>query len=287
VEYREGLYIGYRYYDSANVKVAYPFGFGLSYTTFEYSDLQVTNNGVTLSVTNTGKMNGSEVIQLYIGKSDGKIFRPKKELKGFAKVYLRVGESKRVTINFDDKTFRYYNVSTNKWEVEGGNYQIYIGASSQDIRLTAQIERVGTTEILPYDSAILSSYYSGKVNAVSDDEFAVLLGRNIPKSDYNFYKKNRMVIDENCTVSDLRYSKRWIGRLFSWAIRFAIGFCRMFGMRTKANTLVMGMLHQPIRGIAKFGGMSRRQMEGLLLIFNGHLFKGIVHFFTKDKKVKV
>jgi beta-glucosidase len=96
-----------------------------------------------------------------------------------------------------------------------------------------------------------------------------------------------MVMDENCTVSDLRYSKRWIGRLFSWAIRFAIGFCRMFGMRTKANTLVMGMLHQPIRGIAKFGGMSRRQMEGLLLIFNGHLFKGIVHFFTKDKKVKV
>jgi beta-glucosidase len=286
VEYREGLFIGYRYYDTANVKVAYPFGFGLSYTTFAYSDLQVAESGVTLCVTNTGNRNGAEVVQLYVGKKDGKIFRPAKELKGFAKVFLQVGEGKQVTIPFDDKTFRYFNVATNSWEVEGGSYQIYVGASSADIRLNTTIEREGTTEIFPYDRRVLQSYYSGKVSAVSDVEFTALLNHDIPKSDYRFYRKNRMVMDENSTVSDLRYSKRWIGRLFSWMIRFAIGFCKTFGMRSQANTLVMGMLHQPVRGLAKFSGMSRRQMESLLLMFNGHLCKGLVQFLTKDKKVK-
>jgi beta-glucosidase len=248
--------------------------------------LQVTESGVTLCITNTGNRDGAEVVQLYVGKKDGKIFRPAKELKGFAKVFLQVGEGKQVTIPFDDKTFRYFNVATNSWEVEGGSYQIYVGASSADIRLNATIEREGTTEIFPYDRRVLQSYYSGKVSAVSDVEFTALLNHDIPKSDYRFYRKNRMVIDENSTVSDLRYSKRWIGRLFSWMIRFAIGFCKTFGMRSQANTLVMGMLHQPVRGLAKFGGMSRRQMESLLLMFNGHLCKGLVQFLTKDKKVK-
>lgn len=94
---------------------------------------------------------------------------------------------------------------------------------------------------------------------------------------------NREVIDENCTVSDLRYSKRWVGRAFSGVIRFAIMFLRGIGKRTTANTLVMGVLHQPVRGLAKFGGMSRRKMEGLLLMFNGHFFKGVHRFFSKEK----
>ena len=92
-----------------------------------------------------------------------------------------------------------------------------------------------------------------------------------------------MVIHENCTIADLRYSKRWVGRAFSGVIRFAIAFLRKTGKRTTANTLVMGALHQPIRGLAKFGGMSRRQMEALLLMFNGHMFKGIGRFMTKEK----
>ncbi len=95
-----------------------------------------------------------------------------------------------------------------------------------------------------------------------------------------------MLIDENCTVSDLRYSKRWVGRLFSGAIRFLIGAARAFGKRTFANTLVMGVLHQPVRGLAKFGGMSRRQMEAMLMMFNGHLFKGLGRFFSKSKAEK-
>ncbi len=286
VEYREGPYVGYRYYDTANVPVAYPFGFGLSYTTFEYSNVQAGENGVTFTITNTGSVDGAEIAQLYVGKKDGKVFRPAKELKGFKKVFIKVGESAQVTIPFDDKTFRYFNVKTEKWEVEGGEYQLYIGASSVDIRLTASVTKAGTTDVMPYDPEKLPSYYSGKAANVSAEEFKELLGREIPKSGYNFYKKKRMVIEENSTISDLRYSKRWVGRAFSGVIRFAISACRAFGMRTLANTLVMGVLHQPIRGLAKFGGMSRRQMEGLLLMFNGHFFKGVGRFLSKEKVKK-
>ena len=95
-----------------------------------------------------------------------------------------------------------------------------------------------------------------------------------------------MVIHENCTIADLRYSKRWVGRAIAGAIRFAISFLRKIGKRTTANTLVMGVLHQPIRGLAKFGGMSRRQLEAMLMMFNGHFFKGVGRFLTKEKKKK-
>lgn len=286
VEYREGPYIGYRYYDTVGVEVAYPFGFGLSYTTFEYSGVSANENGVTFTITNTGEYDGAEAAQLYVGKKDGKIFRPAKELKGFAKVHLKAGESKTVTIAFDDKTFRYFNVKTDKWEVEGGEYQLYIGASSADIRLTASVTKQDTTDVMPYDAGKLPSYYSGKVANVGDEEFKELLGRDIPKAGYTFYKKKRMVIHENCTISDLRYSKRWVGRAFSGLIRFVIRASKAFGNRTLANTLVMGVLHQPVRGLAKFGGLSRRQMEALLLMFNGHFFKGLGQFFSKEKAKK-
>ena len=93
-----------------------------------------------------------------------------------------------------------------------------------------------------------------------------------------------MVIHENCTVADLRYARGWAGRAFSGIIRFAVSFCKTFGMRTKANTLIMGVVHQPVRGLAKYGGMTRRQMEGLLVIFNGKFFRGPNRFLTKEKQ---
>ena len=108
VEYREGPYIGYRYFDTAGVPVAYPFGYGLSYTTFEYSDAVANEKGVTFKIKNTGAFDGAEAAQLYVGKKDGKVFRPAKELKGFKKVFVKAGESATVTIPFDDKTFRYF-----------------------------------------------------------------------------------------------------------------------------------------------------------------------------------
>ena len=286
VEYREGPFIGYRYYDTAKVNVEYPFGYGLSYTKFEYGNVSADDSGVTFEITNVGGCDGAEIAQLYVGKSISKLIRPAKELKGFKKVFIKAGEKATVTIPFDDKTFRYFNVRTNKWEVEGGAYDLYVGASSVDIRLTAAVEKSGTTNEMPYDIAALPAYASGQIKKVPDEQFKALLGREIPSPEYDFYKKNRMVIHENCTVSDLRYSKRWVGRFFSGLIRFAIRLLRAFGQRTTANTLVMGVLHQPVRGMAKFGGMNRRQMEALLLMFNGHFFKGLGQFLSKDKAEK-
>jgi beta-glucosidase len=287
VEYREGIFVGYRYYQTAEVPVQFPFGFGLSYTKFEYSNLTCTDKGVKFTVKNVGDVDGKEVCQLYVGKKDSAIFRPVRELKGFAKVALKAGESKEVEIAFDEFTFRFFDVITNTWQVEGGEYAIEIGASSQDIRLASTVEKAGTVSEFAYNKEDLPSYYSGKAGDVSDAEWEKLLGRPIPDGNYKFYKKNRMVIHENCTIDDLRYSKRWVGRVFSWAIRAAKGLMGgLLGNRTMANTLEMGMVHQPIRGLAKFGGMTRRQMEGMIMMFNGHLFKGLGKMMSKDPEQK-
>ena len=135
-EYREAMFVGYRYFDTFDKAVRYPFGFGLSYTTFEYSDLKVTDKGAAFTVRNTGDAAGAEVVQMYVGLPASKILRAKKELKGFAKIFLAPGESKEVTIPFDGYTFRYWNVKKNAWTVEGGTYIISIGSSVADIRLT-------------------------------------------------------------------------------------------------------------------------------------------------------
>lgn len=293
VEYREGMFIGYRYFDTAEVPVKYPFGFGLSYTTFEYSDLTVDAKGATFTITNTGKVDGAEVAQVYIGKKDTEIIRPKKELKGFTKVFLKAGESKTVTVPFDDKAFRYYNVDTLNWEVEGGEYQVYVAASVSDVKLEGTVTQEGTGAKSPYDKEKLPSYFSGKVADVPTEEFEALLQTgnekvkyNRPNPNYPFYKKNRMVIHANCTVADLRYSKRWVGRLFSGAITLAINFMRAIGNRTLANTLVMGMYHQPMRGMAKFAGFGMYRMNGLITMFNGHFFKGLGMFLAGDPQTK-
>jgi beta-glucosidase len=285
VEYREGLYIGYRYYDTALLQVKYPFGYGLSYTKFAYSDYKIDEKGVTFKISNIGSRDGAEVAQLYVAGVNLKIFRPKKELKGFAKVFLKKGETKEVRINFDDKTFRYFNVRTNKWEIEGGIYNIMIGASVIDIKLSQTMDVKGTTEINPYDPTKLPSYYSGEAANVSDEEFTTLLGRKIPNSHYDFFKKNRIKVTYNTTVNELRYSRGWTGRFFSWAIRFAIKFLRGIGNVNLSNTLIMGVEFQPMRGISRMtgGAICWYQLDGMITMFNGHLFKGL-HQMMKGKK---
>lgn len=145
-EYREGLFVGYRYYDTSGARFQYPFGYGLSYTEFTYSDLDVDESGVSFTLENTGAMDRAEVAQLYIGMPNGKVFRPKKELKGFRKIFLKKGEKKRIRIAFDDKSFRFWNVKTGQWETEGGESQIMIGACVADIRLTGTLVVRGNME---------------------------------------------------------------------------------------------------------------------------------------------
>ncbi|MBO4540537.1 MAG: glycoside hydrolase family 3 C-terminal domain-containing protein, partial [Bacilli bacterium] len=176
-EYRESLYVGYRYYEKSGTDVLYPFGYGLSYTKFEYKDLKVDEKGATFKLKNIGQVKGKEVAQLYIRLPKSKIFRPIKELKGFAKVELEPGEEKEVFIPFDEYTFRYFNVKTNQWEIEEGDYEVLIGASTADVWLMEKIHKAGTTDVLPYDPAKCPSYFSGHVSNVNDEEFKYILGR--------------------------------------------------------------------------------------------------------------
>ena len=184
-EYREGIYVGYRYFDTAGVPVNYPFGYGLSYTTFEYDNLQVKPDGATFTLRNTGKYDGAEIAQLYVGLPGAKVFRPVKELKGFSKVFLKAGEEQTVTIKFDDKTFRYWNMKTNKWEVEGGVYSIMIGASCADIRLQDSLAIIGTTEVMPYYTNRVSSYVEGKSSRSEMRSTRTILGHSIPDGSWS------------------------------------------------------------------------------------------------------
>ncbi len=281
VEYREGLFVGYRYYATAGVRARYPFGYGLSYTKFDYSNVRATEQGVVFTLTNSGKTAGDEVAQVYLSKKNSAVIRPALELKGFARVHLEAGESKEVTVPFDDRTFAFYDVTTKSWEIEGGTYEVKVGASSEDIRLVSEVSVSG---MVPSDELYrFPSYAAGDVKNVPDAEFYDLLGY-VPEEEAAQAK--RVPVHENTTVGDLRYAPGWTGRLFSWAIRASISVLRFFGARETVNTLIMGVLHQPMRGIAKFGGFSRNKMEGLITMFNGHFFKGAGLFLKKDKKAK-
>ena len=138
--YYDDIYVGYRYYDTYNAEPEFPFGFGLSYTTFSYSNLKIAaaNKKATVAFTvkNTGKVAGADVAQVYVHQQKSALPRPQKELKGFQKVFLQPGQSKTVTITLDENAFQYFNDNLNKWVSEPGRFDILIGNSSRDIRLT-------------------------------------------------------------------------------------------------------------------------------------------------------
>lgn len=283
VEYRESIFIGYRYYDIANVNVLFPFGYGLSYTTFEYSDLKVNKDGVNFNLTNTGNRAGMEVVQLYVGCKTGAIFRANKELKGFKKIFLHPGETKSVAIPFDDKTFRYFNVKTNKWEIEEANYEIMIGASSEDIRLVDIQFIKGTGAPLPYDRMKLPSYYTGKVNSVSVGEFENLLGHKVPLSQWNRSKP----LGYNDTIAQCQYAKGRFARFAFHVITFAHWFLRKIGKRSTANLIMMSIYHMPFRGVARMTGgiINMPMLDGILMIVNGQFFKGLRHVLKERSRM--
>lgn len=283
VEYREGLFIGYRYYDTANVAVRFPFGYGLSYTTFEYSDLEVDRAGATFTITNTGNLPGMEAAQLYVGCQSRAIFRPKKELKGFVKVSLQPGESKTVTIPFDDKTFRYFNVKTNQWEIEEADYEIMIGSSSVDIQLSGVLFVEGTGAPLPYDQTDIPSYYSGQVSNVGLEEFETLLGRKVPDAKWDRTKP----LGYNDTIAQCQYAKGLFARFAYQLIKFSHWFLRKIGKRSTANLIMMSVYHMPFRGLARMTGgiMNMPMVDGVLMIVNGQFYKGLKHVLRERKQM--
>ena len=266
-EYREGLYVGYRYYETANKAVRYPFGYGLSYTTFAYSDLKVNAEKVTFTLTNTGSVAGAEIAQLYVAKPDAAVFRPAKELKGFVKVQLEAGESKTVTIPLDDKAFRYWNVATDRWEVEGGSYQLLVGANVQDIRLTAEITLPGTGAPDPYAGKVLSDYRTGNIQNIPDAEFEALLGRSIPEET--------TAIDRTMTLGELNHSRSPLCWLIAGVLTLLV---RSGEKRGKPNLNILFQYNMPLRGLAQMtnGMIGDEFVDGLVLEAKGFWVIGIL-----------
>lgn len=280
-EYREGIFVGYRYYDTSKVRVQYPFGFGLSYTEFTYSDIAVDEMGVTFTIANTGKYDGAEVAQLYVGMWDSRIFRPEKELKGFQKVFLKAGESKKVRIPFDDKTFRFWNIRTNRWETEDGTYRILVGTSCADIRLESDVHVEGDTEVFPYYTNKMPSYYSGLIQQVEDQEFELLLESPIPDGSWSGD------LTVNDAICQMYYAKSPIARFV---------YNKLTKMKKKSEDAgkpdlnILFIYNMPFRAIAKMtGGMvSMEMVEGIVTMVNGHLFRGLGHtiagFFRNQRQ---
>ena len=260
VEYREGLYIGYRYFTTAEKAVRFPFGYGMSYTTFAYSDMAADEQGVSLTVTNTGSVAGTEIVQLYVAKKNSELFRPAKELKGFARVTLAPGEKQRITITLDDKAFRFWNVKANRWEIEGGEYELLVGASVEDIRLCEKISVHGTVTVHPYEDRDLDCYYKGDVLHVSDADFEKLLGHPIPNG--------KTKIDRNLTLGELNHARSPLGWLVWLVLTILLDVSYKRG---KPDLNILFQYNMPLRALAKMtsGGISMGMVDGIVLEAKG------------------
>lgn len=309
-EYRENIFVGYRYFDQAPAKVRYPFGYGLSYTEFSYRDLTVMHIGkmpgnglsapnpearvsVSLTVTNTGKMDGAEVIQLYVGKnSDTAVFKAEKELKAFAKVYLKAGESKRVTLTFNEADLAYYNTKTHGWVVENGTYPILVGANSRDLRLVGSINVTGYRAVsAPYRAETVQAYGEIAACRISDQVFEETIGRPIPREpeilpytiesslmDYQATGMGRFVRKVLLTVLTMDGKK--FERLPEGPTKDAL---------IKNQRFVLNLVPRNCpRSLIQGGGGKTLQMNlahALTAFANGHVFKAIGWLLRREKKL--
>lgn len=271
-EYRESIFVGYRYYETVGKKVMFPFGYGLSYTEFDYRNLKVTAEGVSFYIKNTGNYAGAEIAQLYISKKSEQIFYPVKELKGFQKKYLYPGDEKEVKIPFDDKTFRYYNHITKKWEIEGGVYEVQIGTSVADIRLQSSIIKEGTGAPCPYIKENMKDYFAGTVTQINDSQFEELLDYKI--SDGCWDKEGKLGIND--AIGQMYYAKSLLARMIWYVLTRKKNRSVAKG---KPNLNIMFLYNMPFRGIAKMtGGMVTMDMvHAIVEMVNGKLGKGLIH----------
>lgn len=293
VEYREGIFVGYRYFDTVNKPVQYPFGFGLSYTQFEYSDIKISKNeisdletvDVTFKIKNVGKMKGKEIAQVYVRQNDSKVFKANKELKGFTKVELDVGEEKEVTISLDSRSFAYYNTKINNWYVESGDYQILVGASSRDIKLTAQLTIKTTTEAEEPDYKTIAPSYCKiaegiDIKTIEKEEFQNLLGFEVP--DNSEYVKGQL--NKNCSVAQMRASG--FGRVM---YRLLVLGSKIVALGSEnPDMITKSVLDMPYRSFSGFSGgiLSPMSIDGLVDWCNGTKggFRKFVAGFKKKNK---
>lgn len=271
--YREGPFVGYRYYTTAGVPVLFPFGYGLSYSSFSYADLKVDDNGVEFTVANDSDVPGATVAQLYVRGPQGGVLRPDRELKGFAKVQLDAHESKTVRIDFDRYTFRHFDTESNAWHVESGEWTLMVGANVEDILLTATHEVKGDVDPKPADPA-LGSYLTGKVKEVTDDEMTALFGHWVvaPGKPVTF--------GANDPISSWVDSKGFVARTVAKVLTNREESVREKTGQPDLNTLFI--LNMPPRAMSKMtqGMIDSAMVQAIVKIANRHTFRGIGSFIA-------
>lgn len=295
VEYRESVYVGYRYFDSAEKKVQYPFGHGLSYTTFEYSDLALSAKQITegeelvatFKIKNTGSIAGAEVAELYVSDVESSIFRPKKELKGFKKVFLNPGEEKEVSISLGNRAFSYYNVLIKDWHVESGDFRILIGSSSRDIRLEDSVNVISANpdapipnyhEVAPYYYDLTEEVEQKK--RIPAEQFAALYGATLVENTP--YVKGELTIDnsvEQCACTG-------VGKFLYKVLVFG---SKLVAIGTEnPDMITQSVKDMPLRSFSGFTGglVSQMSVDGIVDMCNGTKggFKKFCQGFRKKNR---
>lgn len=273
VQYRESIYTGYRWYDAAGIEPAYPFGYGLSYTDFAYSDLSIEEGDpmtVKVKVKNTGSRKGKETVQLYLSMKDSRIARPLRELKGFEKLELEPGETKEAVFILDDRSFSYFDTEENAWMVEAGKYQIEIGASSRDIRLSKAVFHQGT---LQPSSRIPKGYAenAAKNGSFTKAGFEEVLGHKVPEI--------RSPKPFSVNTSFLELQEEGLGKLLNKGIRFVRSKKEFPGV---TDEMIMEV---PIRSAMMVSSsVTWDTVDAIVDLFNGkRSFLGVIRTLKKKQ----
>lgn len=293
--YKESVFVGYRYYLTVNKEVRYPFGYGLSYTTFDYWDMQVEETDseykVSCEIVNNGKYDGAEIVQLYVKAPQG-VFKPIKELKGFAKVYLNAGESKRVEITVKKEDLRYWNVKENRWATEGGEYELQLCSDCQTVRLSQTVTLDGDNAVMPYSEEINAVYGAAAFDTMSESLFEKMSGLKIPaippkkpirlESRFTDMRATFMgKILYNAVLSVAKKDMKKAKKLPEGAERDNKIKGAMFLKRIlESNSIITMSMSAGTNCPYNFA-------QGFVNMANGHLFKGIKCFCTKIKVPKL
>ncbi len=274
VEYRESIFVGYRFYDKAKKAVQYPFGHGLSYTKFEYKDIKLSKKKVkegeklvvSFKLKNTGDRAGAEVAQVYVCPPESVIFKADRELKGFKKVYLEAGEEKKVSIELDEKAFSYYNVNINDWHAESGSYKIIVAASSRDSRLyeTVEVETAKPDAIVPDYREKAKVYYNvDTMSSVPEKQFVAVFGRPLPNNAE--FRKGDLTLNSSVTqVAVSPYGMLLKGILTVGAKVVSLG-------AENPEMITQSIKDMPLRSFSGFTGglVSQESVDGLVDMCNG------------------
>lgn len=283
VIYTDSIYVGYRYFSTTGKRVLFPFGHGLSYTQFSYGGMSISGVGterkVECRISNNGSRAGKEVMQLYVHPEQSSVFRPEQELKGFAKVALDPGEEKTVEFRLNHRSFAYWDPGAGDWLVESGNFEIRVGASSEEIRLrdTIQIDSAQPPSNKAADfKDVVPEYFSPSPGLFSDisaeSPFRKLLGRPIPPSDPD----PTAGFTRNSTLEET--TRTFIGRiLFKIAMREGE---RMMSKESDEKSIAMMQAvirEMPLKNLGMMGGdkITMHTVDSLILMLNGKFLRGL------------